>query len=204
MYTIESSQFSQKVEKVDDKIALSSEFVQAAKSFPFLANARVRKREAGYKRASWLCTFHLRSQGFGQRNCRGRAAILSLSVLVLGIRQPDVRGRQLQHGVDEAGVLGVAVVIHLGAHKVVLPLQPVGVVGGRGRVAPCPPAVESQRCPQDVLLRLGALPHRDHPVHACRWRHIHDKHILVSFRLTFTFLLEETKLQFGQTLNSKF
>lgn len=102
------------------------------------------------------------------RSRAGAAQAASLSVLAVGIRQPDVRRRQLQHGVDEPGVLGVAVIVHLGADKVILPLQPVGIVGGRGRVAPCLPAVESQRCPQDVLLRLGALPHGNHPVHA--WR----------------------------------
>lgn len=124
----------------------------------------------------------------------------SLSVLVLGIRQPHVRGRQLQHGVDEAGVLGVAVVVHLGAHKVILPLQPVGVVGGRGRVAPCPPAVEFQRCPQDVLLRLGALPHRNHPVHAWHVTHAGEKRILGSLQLTFMSLLEVTRVTLGLDL----
>lgn len=73
--------------------------------------------------------------------------------------------RQVQHGVHEAGELGVAVVIHVSAHEVALPLQPVGVVGGGCSVAPRPPAT-SERRPQDVLFRPRALSHWEHPIHA--------------------------------------
>lgn len=156
-----------------------------------------KKGEAGYEKEQiGFSTFHSPFPAFGH------GQVWSLSVLALGIRQPEVRGRQLQHGVDEAGVLGVAVVIHLGADKVILPLQPVGIVGGRGWMASCPPAVESQRCLQDVLLRLGAFPYGNHPVHAWDLTHKCEKrHIPVNFHLTFMLLLEE-KVKFGQLWGS--
>lgn len=115
------------MEKVADKIALSSEFLRTAShshSLPIRVEEegkRVTKEQTGFVHSISLSSI------WSQAGAVQRA---SLSVLVVGIRQPHVRGRQLQHGIDEAGVLGIAVVIHLGADKVILPLQPVGIVRG--------------------------------------------------------------------------
>ncbi len=46
----------------------------------------------------------------------------------------------------------------MGTHKIVLPLQRVGVLGGRGRAAVHLLAAWPQGCTQDVLLRPRPLP----------------------------------------------
>lgn len=55
----------------------------------------------------------------------------------------------------------------MGPHEIVLPLQCVGVLRGRGRPAAGLLAAGPQGCAQDVLLRPGPLPHRESPVDSC-------------------------------------
>lgn len=91
-------------------------------------------------------------------------------------------GGSVQDGVDKPLEFHVWIVLRTGAHKVVLPLQSVGVLGGRGRPAVRRFAAGPQSRPQDVLLCSRPLPRRKSAIDS--WR---------SVRRRSGLLLEEVK-----------
>ena len=96
----------------------------------------------------------------------------TLSVLVV---QPEatVRGvlrGSVQDGIDEPFEFSVCAVLWVGTHKIVLPLQCVGVLGGRGRPAGHLLAAGPQGCAQDVLLRPRPLPGWKCTIDSCNAR----------------------------------
>lgn len=84
----------------------------------------------------------------------------TLSVLVV---QPEATVRGVLRGgvedwIDKPFKFSVCIVLWVGTHKIILPLQCVGVLGGRGRAAGHLLAAGPQGCSQDVLLCPRPLP----------------------------------------------
>lgn len=93
----------------------------------------------------------------------------TLSVLAV---QPEatVRGvlrGSVQDRIDKPLKFRVCTVLRMGTHKIILPLQCGGVLGGRGRAAVHLLAAGPQGCAQDVLLRPRPLPGWKRPIYSC-------------------------------------
>lgn len=94
----------------------------------------------------------------------------TLSVLVV---QPEAAVRGVLRGsvkdrVDKPFKFSVCIVLRVATHKIVLPLQCVGVLWGRGRPAVHLLATGPQGCAQDVLLRPRPFPGWKRAIDSCK------------------------------------